>query len=354
MPLIAHNKLPTYQRLLNEGRVLLDPKRAYQQDIRELHIGFCNLMPDAVMQATERQFFRLIGESNRIAQLYMHPFTLPVVNRSDEMKTYIDEYYEPLDKIKSEGLDALIVTGASEETNPHVSNESYWSPLKDLYEWANENVSSTLCSCLASHAALTHIYKQQPKLNETKRFGIYPHRVIDRSHPLVFSMNTIINAPHSKYNEITKEQFENVGFHVLAENEEAGVHVATSPDGIRFVCFQAHPEYDTFSLLKEYKREIEAYQNGERPDYPEPPKNYFNDTSLDIILAYQKKIEHGEESEEFPEEKLAEILDNTWTDSARAMIGNWIGCVYQITNVDRSKQFMDGLDPQNPLNWKSK
>ena len=353
MPLIIHNNLPTYERLLKEGRVLLEPGRAHSQDIRELHIGFCNLMPDGVLKATERQFFRLIGESNRIAQFYMHPFTLPIGKRSDEIQSYIDQYYEPLEKIKEEGLDALIITGASEESNPHVSEESFWAPLKDLYEWASENVASTLCSCLASHAALTYLYDQKPVWRDSKRFGIFPHRVIDRTHPLVFSMNTLFNAPHSKYNEITKEQFEGLGFHVLAEGEEAGVHVATSPDGIRLVCFQAHPEYDTFSLLKEYRRDIEVYRDGGRPDYPPLPANYFRPDIEQKMCNYQKEIESGKDPGAFPEEELESTLDNTWTDSARAMIGNWIGCVYQITHMDRRKQYMDHIDPDNPLKWKS-
>ncbi len=36
-------------------------ERAIHQDIRELHIGLLNMMPDAALEATERQFFRLVG-----------------------------------------------------------------------------------------------------------------------------------------------------------------------------------------------------------------------------------------------------------------------------------------------------
>jgi len=49
-----------------------------QQDIREIHIGLLNMMPDAALEATERQFFRLISESNQIAQFHVHP--LPCQN----------------------------------------------------------------------------------------------------------------------------------------------------------------------------------------------------------------------------------------------------------------------------------
>lgn len=349
MPLVQHSDLPTYQRLIDEGRQILSPGRARTQDIRELHIGFLNLMPDAALEATERQFFRLINESNRIAQIYIHPFTLPVVNRGQDARDYFERYYEPFGRLQKEGLDALIITGASEESNPHVSNESYWKPLKETIEWARENVTSTLCSCLASHAALTYSYGQEPSWRNDKRFGIFSHRVTDRTHPLVRGMNTLFNAPHARHSEITREQFEKAGMRILAESEGAGVHAAVSPDGFRLLCFQGHPEYDTFSLLKEYRREIQVFRQGGRPDYPAFPENYFNAADAAAVRQYQKDVEAGKDPGPFPEDQLADRLDNTWTDSARSMLANWIGLVYQTTHMDRTKLFMDGIDPQNPL-----
>ncbi|NCC21468.1 MAG: homoserine O-succinyltransferase [Alphaproteobacteria bacterium] len=349
MPLVQHSDLPTFERLRLEGRDVLPEGRAFTQDIRELHIGFCNMMPDAALEAAERQFFRLVGESNKIAQFYIHPFTLPVVERSDKAKAYFNQYYEPLETIMDEGLDALIITGASEESNPKVSDKSYWKPLLELLEWSHQNVTSTLCSCLASHAAVTYKYGQEPSWQDDKCFGIFSHRVADRGHPLARCMNTVFNAPHARHNQITASQFREAGLSIVAESEEAGVHAATSRDGIRLVCFQGHPEYDTFSLLKEYRREIEVFREGGRPDYPTFPKSYFNPEAAEFVLGYQSDVEAGKDPGPFPEEELAEKLDNTWTDSARAMIANWIGAVYQITDVDRRKPFMQGVNPEDPF-----
>ena len=77
MPLVAHSKLPTFELLQQQGHEMLSLDRAMHQDIRELHIGFLNMMPDAALQATERQFIRLVGGCNRIAQFYVYPFSLP-------------------------------------------------------------------------------------------------------------------------------------------------------------------------------------------------------------------------------------------------------------------------------------
>ena len=82
MPIVAHTDLPTFDRLREEGQTILDPDRALHQDIRELHIGLLNMMPDAALAATERQFLRLINESNQIAQFFVHPFTLDALPRA--------------------------------------------------------------------------------------------------------------------------------------------------------------------------------------------------------------------------------------------------------------------------------
>jgi len=351
MPLVAHNDLPTFQRLSKDGSPIMPMGRALSQDIRELHVGLLNIMPDAALEATERQFFRLIGESNRVAQIYLHPFTLPIFERSKDAQSHIDKYYETFEDIKAQGLDALIISGANEETNPHVSDESIWAPLKEALEWAFENVTSTLCSCLASHALLTYMYDQQPTWRRHKLWGVYPHKVRDREHPLVHGMNTTFDAPHSRYSEITRPQFEKAGMKILAETPGGHVHLATSPDGFRMICMQAHPEYDIFSLLKEYKREITNFINGEREDYPQFPKNYFGPIAQEKLGEYRNLVlAEGKEPYPFPEDDIIPLLENTWADSARSFISSWIGYVYQTTDMDRRKPFMDGIDPDNPLN----
>jgi homoserine O-succinyltransferase len=47
MPLVAHSGLPTFRNLREQGHEVLSLDRAVHQDIRELHIGFLNMMPDA-------------------------------------------------------------------------------------------------------------------------------------------------------------------------------------------------------------------------------------------------------------------------------------------------------------------
>ena len=149
MPIVAHNDLPTFRRLRGEGQTIIDADRALHQTIRELHIGVLNMMPDAALAATERQFFRLVGESNPIAQFYMHPFTLPELPRGEEARAHIERYYDTFDRLRAEGLDALIITGAN-VTHPNLSQEAFWGPLREVFEvdWNTRRGSSTR-SCMA-------------------------------------------------------------------------------------------------------------------------------------------------------------------------------------------------------------
>jgi len=355
MPLVANSKLPTFERLKQEGETIVARDAALHQDIRELHIGLLNMMPDAALAATERQFFRLVGESNQIAQFYMHPFTLKELPRGADGQAHVERYYESFEQIKAQGLDALIISGAN-VTQPDLAKEPFWEPLIEVIDWAYANVTSTLCSCLATHAVLQFRHGQKRKPLGFKRWGVYSHRVMDRKHPLVGDVNTRFDVPHSRFNDIARAQFEAAGLHILAESELAGVHLAVSADRFRIVFFQGHPEYDTASLLKEYKRELTRFVKAERHDYPPFPENYFSQKTEAILEEHKAHVLAARARQapvpEFPEAVVAAALDNTWHDTAEAVIDNWIGKVYQVTNNDRKLPFMDGVDPMNPLGLK--
>jgi homoserine O-succinyltransferase len=352
MPLVAHTDLPTYQRLKDEGEDILDPEYAKGQDIREIHIGLLNMMPDAALEATERQFFRLIGACNQIVQFHVHPFTIDGLERGEQAIEHIARHYESFEKIKHDGLDALIISGAN-VSHAHLQQEAFWQPLHEVFSWAKENVCSILCSCLATHAVIQLCYDVERTRLPAKRWGVFPHKLVDRTHPLVAEINTRFDVPHSRFNEIFQTDMERHGLKVLAASNEAGVHLAVSPDGFRVVFFQGHPEYDDLSLLKEYKREVLRFFNNERDDYPPFPENYFNEDIQRLLSTYRQHVIEAKLTscslEEFPESLILNQIDNTWRDTARAVFNNWLGKVYKFTNKDRRLPFMDGVDPDNPL-----
>jgi homoserine O-succinyltransferase len=352
MPLVAHNDLPAFGKLQQDGLRVLSPKTAGHQDIRELHIGLLNMMPDAALEATERQFLRLIGESNPIAQFFVHPFTLDALPRDANARAHIDAYYESFDEIRAQGLDGLIITGAN-VIGADLSQEVFWQPLIEVADWAHREVTSTLCSCLATHAVLDFRYAQKRVKQKTKKWGVFRHRVIDSGHPLVVDVNTEFDVPHSRWNDVHPEQFVAAGLHQLVVGDDDCVHLATSEDGFRTVFFQGHPEYDTISLLKEYKRDVNLYIAGGMDGYPPMPENYFGEFSAATMREYRWRLQrcqdNGEAPPLFPEHLVLPRLNNTWRDTASAMVGAWIGLIYQITSLDRHQPFMRGVDPDNPL-----
>ena len=355
MPLVEHLELPTFSRLRQQGHEVLPLDRAVHQDIRELHIGFLNMMPDTALEATERQFIRLVGNCNRIAQFYVYPFSLPGLPRSERTLDYIERYYCKFEDLQEQGLDALIITGAN-VANPDLQKEPFWEPLMEVVRWAEDNVASTLCSCLATHALLRYFYGIERQALPRKQWGVYSHRVSCPGHPLLRDINTRFDVPHSRYNEISRQELEKAGLTVLVESETGGVHMAVSQDQFRMIYFQGHPEYDRNSLLKEYKREVLRYLSGELPSPPPFPEHYFSADAKRIAEQYIDQASKAQADHEplpaLPEAKIEAMLDNTWGDTAKAMVNNWLGLVYQVTNLDRTRQFMDEVDPSDPLRMK--
>ena len=351
MPLVAHTSLPSFDRLKQRGQEILTLDRALTQDIRELHIGLLNMMPDAALKITERQFMRLVGNCNQIAQFYVHVFSLPGLRRSPETAAYIDQHYTTFEQVKQDGLDALIITGAN-VVNPSLDQEDFWRPLTEVIEWARQNVTSTLCSCLSTHALMKYFYQVDRVRRETKKWGVFEHRVIQPAHPLLREINTRFDVPHSRWNSITDEHFEQAGLTVLIQSFDGEVHMAVSPDQLRIVYFQGHPEYDTNSLLKEYRRDLMRYFEGKdtQPPYPE---NYFPLEAREIAERYMRRarlaLEKGEALPRFPEDEILPCLDNTWGDTAKAIFNNWLGAVYQVTSVVRHIPFDKNINPDDPL-----
>ena len=352
MPLVAYSELPSFQRLRSEGQEVLFPGRAQQQDIRELHIGLLNMMPDAALQATERQFLRLVGSCNRIAQFYVHPFSFPEIPRGEDAQAHIDNYYSTFEQIKEQGLDALILSGAN-PAQSEITAEPFWQPLEEVVHWAKDNVCSVMCSCLATHAIVQQLWGFERYPLPTKRWGVYSNRITEQYHPLTINIDSRFDAPHSHVYEVNSNQFREAGLIVLAESKESDLHLGVSPDGLRFVFFQGHPEYDAVSLLKEYKREVVRFITGERTDYAPYPEHYFSDEAMAVLTAYEREVMQCKGNYEnlrpFPEEELAKHIDITWADTGKAIVNNWLGLIYQVANKERGKVFMDNIDPNDPL-----
>jgi homoserine O-succinyltransferase/O-acetyltransferase len=353
VPIVAHSSLPTFASLADEGEDVLTVDQARRADIRELHVGLLNMMPDAALQVTEQQFTRLIGNANRIVQVFVHVFTVPGLTRSPQTQAHIDRHYERFEDLRAEGLDALIITGANVADHPDLADEAFYEPLLEVVDWASEHVTSVLCSCLATHALLQHRHGIRRRRLLSKRWGVFEHRRVRPEHPLLRGTNTRFDVPHSRWNEVTPAQLERAGVEVLVESIEGDLHLAVSPDGIRTVYLQGHPEYDAVSLLKEYKREVQRYLDGDLAAIPPLPERSLSPAAArrahDHLDAVVDARQRGLTPPVFPEAELTEGLENTWADTAKAVFANWLGLVYRLTDLERGVPFTPEVDPDDPL-----
>ena len=351
MPIVAHSSLPSFDDLRARGEQILTLDEALHQDIRELHIGLLNMMPDAALRVTEQQFVRLVGSANQIVQLYVHPFTVPGLDRSPETQSYLDAHYESFADLQRDGLDGLIVTGANVQ-GPELAEQPFSEPLAEVMTWAHEHVTSTLCSCLATHALVERFHGVKRRPLAAKRWGVYPHRVV-AEHPLLHGANTRFDVPHSRWNEVTSAQLRDVGIRVLVESVEGDFHLGTSADGLRTVYLQGHPEYHGVSLLKEYRRELDSFARGELDALPPTPANYLTPVAARLVQEHVEALlraqTSGDPAPAFPEAEVARHLDVTWADTGRTIFNNWLGLIYRLTDVQRGVPFMPGVDRDDPL-----
>jgi len=325
MSLIASNALPTLTRLKKEGGQVYSAAQAAQNGERLLEIGLLNIMPDAALEATERQFMRLVGGGDIAVRI--HLFTLPELERGREAQAHVAAHYESFEHVKSVGLDALIISGANVEGSS-LAKQPFWRPLSEVIDWATAEIPSTLCSCLATHAVLHDRYGQARVALPGKRWGVFTHQVVEAGHALVASLPAQFEVPHSRFNEVTAEQFTEAGVQVLVASESGEVHLAVSDEESRFVFFQGHPEYDAVSLMKEYNREVSRFSADEISEYPPIPDNYFTGEAQTVLVAHKLELEKAKmgivQPPAFPEAQLAAGLMNSWRQPAQQVFDNWL------------------------------
>lgn len=288
MALISHTELPALDDLRDEGLEVATVEHLAESALPKLSIGLLNLMPDAALAATDRQFLRLVGAFSDRADILVSPFTLAAESRGERARRHIAAHYLDFEEVRESGLDALIITGANPAQH-HLSREGFWDGLVDVVTWARDNCRSVLCSCLASHAVLEIEQGVRRAKLPDKRWGVFDHRVLHR-HWLVEGIAGRVAAPHSHWYDMTSAMFESAGARPIIEGDEAGVHLAVSDDDF-YVLFQGHPEYEHVSLFKEYAREIDRYFSGERGDYPPYPSHYLDDGARSTLDEYRTLVD---------------------------------------------------------------
>src|SRR3989442_11978009 len=87
------------------------PIEFLESDPNCINIGLINNMPDAALEATERQFLALLDAAADGIVVRLTRYALPDVPRTDVGRSYVNTFYSDIAELCNGHLDGLIVTG---------------------------------------------------------------------------------------------------------------------------------------------------------------------------------------------------------------------------------------------------
>ena len=250
MPVNIPDRLPAYKTLTKENIFVMRESRAMHQDIRPLKIAILNLMPLKI--STEVQLLRLL--SNSPLQIELVLLQTASYTSTNTPKEHLYEFYKTFDQIKNTKFDGMIITGAPVE---HMDFEdvAYWPEIKEIIDWTEHHVTSTLYICWAAQAGLYYKYNIPKYSLDRKMFGVFLHKAYKKETPLLRGFDDMFHAPHSRHTEVRKEDIrKNRELTILSESDEAGVYIVMDKKG-KHIFVTGHSEYDPLTLDSEYKRD---------------------------------------------------------------------------------------------------
>jgi homoserine O-succinyltransferase len=302
MPIKIPDQLPAREVLKREGVAVMDERTALRQDIRPLHIGLLNLMPNKIR--TETQFARLMGTTPLQVELTLvRVGNHKAKNTSEE---HLIAFYQTWEEVKARKFDGFIITGAPIELLPF-EEVNYWEELTRILDWTATNVHSSFFICWGAMAAAWHFHGIPKHTLEKKAFGVFRHRNHAPASPYLAGFSDDFSIPVSRWTEVRAADIPaSSQLELLMESDVTGPCLVTEPTGKRLYMFN-HIEYDSTSLKEEYDRDVAA------------------------------GVSIGVPHEYFPADDPQRQPLNRWRSHAHLLFGNWINQVYQTTPYEMEK-----------------
>jgi homoserine O-succinyltransferase len=300
MPIKIADDLPARVTLEAEGVVVMRETEAARQDIRPLHIGLLNLMPDK--PRTETQFARLLGGSP--LQIELSLVRLSSHTPRNTSADHMAAFYRAWEDVRDETFDGFIITGAPVETLPF-EEVSYWEELRRILDWTQTHVHSTFTVCWGAQAAVRHFHGVPKHGLAEKRSGVFGHANRAPSSPYLRGLSDEIDIPVSRWTEVREADLPADGaLKVLLDSDEAGLCLLEDASHRALHMFN-HPEYEAGTLQAEYVRDAAL-----DPTTP-VPRHYF------------------------PGDDPGREPRNRWRSHAHLLFGNWLNEIYQTTPFEK-------------------
>jgi homoserine O-succinyltransferase len=317
----------------SNGAGARSPLRAAQSPRRErapqcVTIGLLNNMAGAAFKATERQFVSLLDSASEDIPIHVSFYAFPGMAVSESGGRHFASHYSSTDSLLDARLDGLIVTGREPKTLS-LRDEPYWGDFTRVLDWARTHTHSAVWSCLAAHAAILHMDGIDRRRSEEKHFGVFEcARVSDR--PLMRGLPSRFQVPHSRWNGVAQEDLTARGYSILSRIADDGVDIFVKQDESLFVFFQGHLEYESDTLMREYRRDALRYVKGESTAYPLLPRGYFDRETEVTLTALRDKAVSCRSAQLFNSVAAATEnarIRNTWQSSASQIYRNWLECI---------------------------
>ncbi len=278
MPINIPDNIPAKKLLEKENIFVMPKKRAADQEIRPLEVAILNLMPTKV--ETETQLARVLG--NTPIQVNLTLLTTKSYQPKNTSKNHLKSFYQTWDEVKQRKFDGLIITGAPIEQLDW-DEVKYWDELTEILDWSLTNVYSSFFICWGAQAALQHFHGVPKYDLPEKKFGVFPHRIVEKNQILLRGFDDEFIVPVSRHTETRRKDIEKVkDLQILSESKDAGLYLVRHKKRRQVFAFN-HPEYEADTLLKEYQRDVKKGLK------IAPPENYFpgGDTKAKPLMRWR-------------------------------------------------------------------
>jgi homoserine O-succinyltransferase len=210
-----------------------------------------------------------------------------------------------------------------------LKEEAYWPSFSRVLQWAQKNTHAAIWSCLAAHAAVLEMDGIERVRQQDKLFGVLAC-ALESAHPLLDGLPSTLKIPHSRWNDLDEQELTRCGYNVLTRTGSAGVDTFVNQQQSLFIFFQGHPEYESDTLLREYRRDVGRYFTGQSASYPGMPQGYF-DAETSAALARMREAASWQRHEDSLREVALTLekarIVHDWRSSAVSIYRNWLNYI---------------------------
>ena len=194
-----------------------------------------------------------------------------------------------------------------ERKGKFVDKITYWDELKEVFDWTQSHVHSTFGVCWGGMAMINYFHGVQKHLLSEKAFGLFRQNNLAPASPYLRGFSDECYIPVSRWTEMRQAEIDAVPSLIpLLGSDVTGPCLVQDPDHRALYIFN-HFEYDTGTLLEEYRRDVESGQEIILPQH------YFPNDNPDLRPV------------------------NRWRSHAHLLYGNWINEIYQTTTYDMTQ-----------------